>query len=434
MAVEDCTPPFDVIEAGGGPAGLAAAVTASRQGARTLLIERCGFAGGMSTAALVNPWMAFHDRTGRRVVGTIAQEVVSRLVARGASPGHLRDTIGFVYSVTPFDLDHLRLLTDEMLRELGCSTLCHAEVIGVERSGPRVTGLVVQTSAGPRMFHAAVYVDATGDALLCHRTGLPMQTDATGRATQPMTMCFRMAGVDWDPIEQRMGENPSEFYEGTLVGYRPITGVSGFLSIWAEGGLPVPRDRLLCFAGSRTGQVYVNTSRTQGRDGTDPVDLSEAEIEGRQVSALVAFVRDRVPGFAASYLDALPTRVGVRETRRILGEHTLTAEDVMGGARFEDAVGRSAYPVDIHSSSNTGPMCSGAPSQPYAIPYRRLVPKGMDNLLVAGRCVSATHEGHASAGLTPTCFVTGEAAGAAAARGACRGVPVAEVEPQECEG
>ncbi len=428
----DCqsTTPFDVIVAGGGPAGLAAALSASRAGARTLVIERHGFMGGMSTAALVNPWMTFHDRTGEQVIHGIAQEVVDRLMALGASPGHLRDTIGFVHSLTPFEPDSLRILADAMLRESGCSVLHHGQVFRVERRDRRVTGLAVLTPGGERMFHSSTVVDATGDATVCYLAGLPMQSDVTGRNTQPMTMCFRMAGVDWSPIERYMVENPTEFHPGTMIGHRPITGVSGFFSIWARAGLPIPRDRLLFFAGPRPGQVYVNTSRIQGRDGTDPQDLSEAEAEGRrQVACLVRFLRDRVPGFADSTLDALPAQVGVRETRRVVGDYTLAVEDVMQGVRFEDAITRSAYPVDIHSPSGAGLTLSESPKEPYDIPYRCLIPQGMENLLVAGRCISASHEGHASTRLTPTCFAMGEAAGAAAARSARSGRPVGESGP-----
>jgi hypothetical protein len=424
------TSSFDVVIAGGGPAGLAAAIAAGRRGARVLLIERHGFVGGMSTAALVNPWMTFHDRTGERVVHGIAQEIVEALMERGASPGHLRDTVGFVHSLTPFDPDHLRILADEMLAQAGCSVLYHGRVIGADRTGDRITGLTVMTPGGERVFGAKVFVDTTGDAAVCHAAGLAMQTDVTGQDVQPMSLCFRLGGVDWTPIERYIEQNPSEFHDATLVGHRPVTGVSGFFTIWAEADLPIPRDRLLFFAGTRPGQVYMNTSRIQGRDGTDPEDLSAAEVEGRrQARILVDFVRSKVPGFADCHLDALPTQVGVRETRRVLGEYTLSAEDAMEGRRFADAVARSAYPIDIHSPTGKGMVFSGPPKEPYDVPFRCLVPQGMANLLVAGRCISATHEGHASTRLTPTCMAMGEAAGTAAAQAAMAGAPVMECGP-----
>jgi hypothetical protein len=292
----------------------------------------------------------------------------------------------------------------------------HTQVMSAGAEGDRVTGVAVRTGGKADVVTGRAFVDATGDAALCAELGLPMQTDVTGRSVQPMTMCFRVGGVDIEPVRRYIAENPDEFHPGTLVGHEPLTGVSGFFTIWREAGLAIPRDRLLFFVGVRPGEVCVNTSRILGRDGTDPADLSEAEREGRrQVDLLLAFLRGKVPGFGSAYLSALPTQVGVRETRRVLGEATVTAEHVLAGQRFPDAIARSAYPVDIHSPSGKGLAYSAAPTGPYDIPFRALVPKGMRNLLVAGRCISATHEGHASTRLTPTCMAMGEAAGLAAA-------------------
>ena len=420
----------DVIVCGAGPAGLCAAIAAGRSGAGVLLIERYGFVGGMSTAALVYPWMTFHDRTGERIVDGLPQEIVDRLRAVGGSPGHLRDTVGFVHSLTPFDPDHYRILADRMLAEAGCQVLYHALLADVRAAGDRVIACCVQTPSRRLVFQARTFVDATGDAALCHLAGVPMQEDVTGAAVQPMTMCFRVGGVDLGAVDGYVRENPSEFHEATLVGYQPLTGVSGFFTIWREAQLPVPRDRLLFFAGTRPGQVYMNTSRILGRDGTDPVDLSEAEREGRrQADAICRFLRERVPGFAESYLDRLPAQVGVRETRRVRGEFTLAAEHTSEGARFEDAVARSAYPMDMHSPAGSGMVFSRPPTAPYDIPYRCLVPVGVRNVLAAGRCISATHEAHASARLTPTCMMMGESAGRAAAWAARTGRDVREWEP-----
>ena len=421
----------DVIVCGAGPAGLCAAIAAGRSGARVLLIERYGFVGGMSTAALVYPWMTFHDRAGQQVVHGLAQEIVDRLRAVGGSPGHLRDTVGFVHSLTPFDPDLYRIVADRMLAEAGCRVLHHALLADVGTEGDRLTAVSVQTLSGRLVFQARTFVDATGDATLCCLAGLPMQEDVIGSAVQPMTMCFRVGGVDLGPVDRYIRENPDEFHEATLVGHQPLTGVSGFFSLWREAELPVPRDRLLFFAGTRPGQAYMNTSRILGRDGTDPAGLSEAEREGRrQADVICRFLRERVAGFAESYLDCLPAQVGIRETRRIRGEFTLTADHACQGARFEDAVARSAYPIDIHSPTGSGMVFSGPPRAPYDIPFRCLVPVGVRNVLAAGRCISATHEGHASTRLTPTCMMMGESAGRAAAWSALSGRDVREWEPE----
>jgi len=428
---------WDVIVCGAGPAGLCAAVAAGRAGARTLVIERYGFAGGMSTAALVYPWMTFHDRTGEQVVLGLAEEIVRRLVARGASPGHLGDTIGFVHSVTPFDPAAFRVLADEMLAEARCDVLYHGLITGARREGDRIAEVRVASPSGSRRLAATVFADCTGDATLCHQAGAEMQSDITGRAVQPMTMCFRLGGVDIAAIARYIVETPTEFHETTLVGHEPLTGVSGFFSLWREAELPIPRDRLLFFVGTRPGEVYINTSRIQGRDGTDPADLAEAEREGRgQVAILHAFLRRSVPGFSDAYIAELPTQVGVRETRRIVGDYTMTSDDVTDGARFEDGVARGAFPIDIHSPSGSGILFSGPPARPYDVPYRSLIPKELSNVIVAGRCISATHESHASTRLTPTCMATGEAAGRAAAWAGTHGRDVREwtVEREEDRG
>lgn len=407
---------WDVVVCGAGPAGLCAAIAASRAGARCLLLERHGFAGGMSTAALVYPWMTFHDREGNRVIGGLAQEIVDRLWARRASPGHLRDTIGFVHSLTPFEPHVLRVLVDEMLTEAGCKVLYHALLCAVKAGAGSVHSVTVQTPAERIALRARALVDATGDATLCHHAGVPMQDDTTGRDVQPMTMCFRLSGVDLAAVATYIAKHPEEFHETTMVGHRPLTGVSGFFRHWREAGLPIPRDRLLFFAGIRADEVYMNTSRIQGLDGTVPEDLTEAEREGRrQVDVLCRFVRSHVPGFRHAYLSALPTQVGVRETRRVVGEYTMTGDHVRTGARFDDAIARGAFPIDIHSPTGAGIAVSEQPPGAYDIPYRCLIPRDLSNTLVAGRCISATHEGHASTRLTPVCMAMGESAGRAAA-------------------
>ncbi len=410
------TAEWDVIVCGAGPAGVCAALSAARAGARCLLVERHGFAGGMSTAGLVYPWMTFHDRDGTRVIGGLAQEIVDRLWSRGASPGHLRDTIGFVHSLTPFEPYALRLLLDEMLAKDGCAVLYHAVVCDATAESETVGAVSVQTPSERLTLRARVFVDATGDAALCHLAGLPMQQDVTGRDVQPMTMCFRLSGVDLDEVSAYIAAHPDEFHETTLVDHKPLTGVSGFFRHWRQADLPIPRDRLLFFAGIRADEVYLNTSRIQGLDGTLPEDLAEAEWLGRaQVGLLCRFVREQVPGFGGSYLSALPAQVGVRETRRILGEFTMTGDHVREGTRFPDAIARGAFPIDIHSPTGAGIVVSDQPRAAYDIPYRSLIPRGRVNLLAVGRCISATHEGHASTRLTPVCMAMGESAGLAAA-------------------
>lgn len=409
---------FDIIICGGGPAGIAAGIAAGRCGAKPLLIERYGFLGGMSTAALVNPWFTFHNQKGEQIVRGIAQEIVDRLISVGASPGHLRDTVGFVYSCTSFDPEIYKRVAELMLREAGCRILYHSMVLGAQLQGNCIQEIVVACKSDQRKFRAKVFIDTTGDADLSAFAGVPFQKGREkDAAMQPMTMNFRVGGVDLEPVVEYIRQNPREFHDETLFDQlEPLTGVSGFFTLWREAQLDIPRDRLLFFAGARPGEVNVNTTRIVGMDGTNAVDLTAAEQEGRrQVMLIVKFLRDKIPGFGDCYLLALPTQVGLRETRRIVGDYILTGEDVVEGKRFDDAIALSDYPIDIHSPTGGGLTLSGAAKDYYGIPYRSLVPKDVENLLVAGRCLSATHEGHASARLTPTCMAMGQAVGTAAA-------------------
>ncbi len=234
-----------------------------------------------------------------------------------------------------------------------------------------------------------------------------------------MTMNFRLGGVDLEQVRAYMEENPGEFYKTTRYDLFPQmaypTGVQGFYTIWKEGNLPIPRQQVLFFAGMRPSEIGVNTSRIVGLDATKADDLTKAEIEGRrQVMQLLHFFRERVPGFENCYLIATPTQVGVRETRRIVGDYILTGDDVVQGRRFPDAISRSGYPIDIHSPTGGG-LETVDIVHDHDIPYRCLVPRGVDNLLAAGRIISVTHEAFAAIRTTPSVMAIGQAAGTAAA-------------------
>lgn len=423
---------YDVAVLGGGPAGIAAAISSARGGARTVLVERYGFLGGMSTAALVYPWMTFHTATGEQVIRGVAQEIVDRLQERGASPGHLRDTVGFVHSLTPYHPEAYKVLAHEMLKEAGADVLLHSLVTDIETRNGSIVGVVVNTKMAKTRIEAKTYVDATGDGDVAYGAGAPWEQGNSDHKVQPMTMKFRMRGVDIDAVKAYMLEHPEQFYEKTPVSELralPLTGVMGFYSQWTEADLPIPRDGILFFTGPEPDEVLVNVSRVSGLDPTDPADLTTAEFEGRkQVLMLERFFRERIPGFANAIVSDVGTQIGVRETRRIIGEYVLTGLDVLDGRRFDDCIARSGYPIDIHNPEGKGVTANfiregGA----YDIPYRSIVPKGVDNLLLAGRCISTTHEAQATTRLTPSCMAIGQAAGTAAALAALGGFRVSDV-------
>ncbi|GIP37257.1 hypothetical protein J31TS4_05370 [Paenibacillus sp. J31TS4] len=438
------TETYDVAVLGGGPAGIAAALAAARAGAKTILVERYGFLGGMSTAALVYPWMTFHTAAGRQVIRGIAQEIVDRLVERDASPGHLRDTIGFVHTLTPYNPEVYKALVFELLKEAGVRLLLHSLVTHTDVKDGRIAGVGIHTKSGPGLIRAKVFVDASGDGDVAYLSGAPWEQGNEANKVQPMTMKFRMKGVRLDEVKTYMIRHPEEFYEKSLISELdrlPLTGVMGFYSKWKEAELPIPREGLLFFTGPGEDEVLVNVSRISGLDPTKVEELTEAEMEGRrQVFLLEAFFRSQIPGFADARVIGTGAQVGVRETRRIVGEYVLQGRDVLAGRRFDDVIARSGYPIDIHNPEGVGVTANfiregGA----YDIPYRSIVPRGIENLLLAGRCISTSHEAQATTRLTPSCMAIGQAAGAAAAiaagqRLAVNDVPMAELHRELLRG
>ncbi|MDI6638434.1 MAG: FAD-dependent oxidoreductase [Bacillota bacterium] len=444
----------DVLVVGGGPAGVAAAIAAAREGASVVLAERYGFLGGMLAAGLVSPMMTFHSRKGQ-VVGGIGQEVVARLVEAAGSPGHVQDTIGFVASVTPFDPEKLKLVLQEMVEEAGIRLILHADAAHVAASAtpePRPAGITVERVVlrhrgrhGSDTLHvrSQTVVDATGHGDIAASAGFPtaMGRDADG-LVQPATLMFRVANVDIEKVRQYIVSRPHDFVlarpdPGTDLRCARYLSVAGFFSIVkeaaAEERFRVPRDRVLFFEGTHPGEVIVNMSRVIGVDPLNVMDMTRAELEARrQVEEIHAFLREYIPGFAESYVVQTGIETAFRESRRVLGSYVLTADDVVRGARFQDAVAMGAFPIDIHDPDGNGlttvPMEAEAG---YEIPLRCLLPRGSANLVVAGRCISTTHEAYSSTRVTATCFATGHAAGVVAALAAQTGRRVAALDAEE---
>ncbi|MDF2926807.1 MAG: FAD-dependent oxidoreductase [Paenibacillaceae bacterium] len=410
----------DVVVCGGGPAGIAAALAAGRSGAKTLLVERYGFIGGMSTAALVYPWMTFHTAEGKQVIKGIGQEIVDRLMAVNASPGHVRDTVGFVHTITPFNPEVFKVLIPQMLEEAGVTLLLHSFANRVQVQDGRIEALEVATKTGTCLVRGGIFIDATGDADIAYMAGAPcLQGRDNDHLTQPMTMKFRMRGVNLAKVKQYMLDHPDEFYKKTPfdeLEQLPLSGVLGYYKHWKEAALPINRDQVLFFTGPAEDEVLVNTTRVQGLDGTNVVDLTTAEQLGRKQAFMVAdFMRTSLPGFENASLAQTGAQIGVRESRRIDGQYALQADDVIAGRRFEDVIARSGYPIDIHDPSGKGVTAAWVQGDgAYDIPYRSLLPKKIVNLLAAGRCISTSHEALATTRLTPSCMATGQAAGTAA--------------------
>ncbi len=382
---------YDVVVCGGGPAGIAASVAAARTGAEVLLIERYGFLGGMATAGLVNPFMTFYAGSEQIIKG-IFQEIIDRLSAKGGWGGPQEKWA--------FDPELLKVVADEICLESGVKMLLHAFVCGADVQRSRIASIRVFAKPAERKIKAKVFVDATGDADLAYTAWVPCEKGRSGDGlTQPMTLNFRVAGVDIDRMPSRDEINRL------------------YLVARSEGRINCPRDNVLFFFTTRRGEVHFNTTRVIKLDGTSARELTAAEIEGRrQAKQICDFLRADVPGFENSYLMTTGTQIGVRETRRIVGQYVLTAEDVLSAAKFHDGIARGSYSIDIHDPAGGGTVIKHLPpGESYDIPYRCLVPLNISNLLVAGRPISATHEAHSSLRVMPIAFAVGQAAGTAAA-------------------
>ena len=439
----DAGPSYDVIVMGGGPSGTMAGIAAARAGARTLVVEQYGFFGGSLTAMGVGPMMSFHNNVGEQVVEGLPQELIDRLVARGASPGHIEDSVTYCTTVTPFDSEYLKIELERMLREAGADVLFHTQLAGVQLDDDgRIAEIVLCNKAGLTAHRADAYVDASGDGDLAARSGVRfiMGREKDG-ATQPMTMNLKVGNVDSERIRNYAIENPDDFWfaQGAEEGIErlrrtPRLSLAGFKRAWAaakeRGEVDVPREYVLFFETATPGVVIVNTSRVQGLDATDPLQLSEAEMIGRaQCMQIFDFLRRHCVGFeSAIRLDASP-QIGVRESRHVKGLYTLTADDLARQRDFPDPVALGGYPIDIHSPEKAETdSVHFDEGTTYQIPMRSLLVERPENLVIAGRCISATHEAMAAFRVTPIAMAIGQAAGTIAATSVRTHVPPARVE------
>ena len=389
----------DVVVVGGGSAGCSAAVAAARSGARTLLVEASGFLGGTG-AAVLDTFYGFYapGADDLRVVGGIGWELASGLLADGQA-FERPNTYGAGTGVT-YEPEALKLSWDRLTAGAGVDVLLHATLTGVRTDGRRITGLELATKAGPAVVEAHAVVDASGDAEVAWRAGAALERPSADRRVQPLTMTFRLGGVDVPALSTR------DLHE------RMAKAVD-------SGAYDLPRREGSVHRTVLPGVVHTNLTRVSGVDPTDPWQLSAAEAEGRrQVAEYVRFLTAEVPGYENAYLIQTSVRIGVRETRRLLGRYVLTRDDVLEARDFPDAVARCGAPVEDHDGgeSTIWVYVGGSPSgRTYGVPYRCLLPVELDNLAVAGRCLSATHDAHASVRSMAQCMAMGQAAGTAAA-------------------
>jgi FAD dependent oxidoreductase len=398
---------YEVVVLGGGPAGIAAAVAAARAGRRTLLIERYGFLGGMGTAAGVTNFCGLHANVHgemHRVVQGVASDLLGRIDHLGGlNAPHL--ILGKILAQA-YDTPAYKIAADDLLAAHNVDILFHALGAGVVmHDEARINALMVETKAGRQAVRSDIFIDCSGDGDLAAWAGARYEIgDNAGSMLYP-SMMFRLNGID----PGRAGE-----------AWRTIPALMEAAE--AAGTHHFPRKAAIVRPQRSAIEWRVNFTQLARDDGTainglEPHDLTRGEIEGRrQAVNAFAFLRT-VPGFEKSYIVDLPPQLGIRETRRVVGGYMLSGDDVLGCASFDDSIGVNGWPMESHVA---GDVIFKFPPIPESrgfneLPYRMLVPDGIDNLLMAGRCASMTHDGQSAARVSGACFAMGEAAGTAAA-------------------
>lgn len=403
---------WDALVVGGGLTGVAAAVAARRQGLEVLLLEKAGFLGGAPGTMLINPFMPYSTTVdGQRFAlsrGFFA-ELQELLREVGGYQGPGREDIHEEY---------LKLALDRLVVREGVRVLFHATLCGVEKSGETIVALQAATKAGTLRFTARRYIDCTGDADLAVMAGCPYQLGRRDGLCQPMTLCFRIGNVDI-PVFRENRQLMQDRYK----------------QLKAEGKIKNPRENVLVFNTLVDGMLHFNTTRVVRHNPVDPLDVTRAEMAAReQMFEICHFLREQVPGFEHSQLVYSAGEIGVRESRKIVGEYVLTQEDLVACTKFPDRIAAGNYDIDIHNPEGSGTShYYFAPGTWYTIPYRSLLPLKAGNLLVAGRCISATHEAQASIRILPIVATLGQAAGVAAAVSLRAGVAPREADVAEIQ-
>ena len=434
---------YDVAVVGGGISGCIAAIAAARYGANVILIERYGFLGGTLTACGTGPMMTFHAGDVQAVQG-ITDELIERLKAKGLSPGHIFDTTGYTYTVTPFSAEGMKRELETMMTETSVTLLYHSMVCDIEYINGRINSVEVCGKSGKRRIEAKIFVDASGDCDIAFLAGLEPNKGREGDGKcQPMTMNFKVINVDTERVKKYIMNNNDEFprLEGDLskVTHAPRLSIGGYVNTLGKaqetGKISFQREDILFFETDRMGEFIVNTTRVINADPTVPEDLTRAEILGRkQAWEVFELLNTEVQGFENAELEFTGPFIGIRGSRQLKGSYTLTADDIVSCRDFDDTIACGGYPIDIHApEGNDAAMYEKTKlsleyGDIYHIPYRSLISDNVKNLITVGRCISASFEAQAAIRVSPIAGAVGHGGGVAAGICAVKDINVQDVD------
>jgi hypothetical protein len=424
----------DVIVVGGGTTGPLAAISAAREGKRVVLIERFGSLGGNLTLGL-------NTKPSGALVGGLPLEIWNLARSVGGAGDDYMAVVknGGVKIASPCDPEIMKMLLTRLCADAGVQILFETVVSAPVLEDRTVTGVIIEGKNGRQFVAGKVIIDCSADADIATRAGAPfvMGSGGTDKVMQPVSMYFTMDRVDLVRLAEwarTTDDVPARAIPATVEGLAYGLWLTGFNKslrrFQDETGVRLQRDNITLKTAD--GRMYVNGTRVTNVDVFDPVQFTAAVLECyRQIEGVARYLRERVPGFEQARIEAIAPVLGVRETRHVLGDYTLTGADSLGGTRFEDSIAADASALDIHDPKGADVDFQGL--RPYEIPYRCLLPQQVEQMLVAGRCISADHAAHARSRNMPACMATGQAAGIAAAvaideRVTVRNVPIAKVQ------
>ena len=427
---------YDVLVVGGGPAGLTAAVAAAEDGLKVGLVESRNFAGGNMTIGL--PVLGFLGQKGNQIIKGLPQRFIDRLKVRDGASEHRPCPLHM--GITLVEPEAVKTVALEMLLDAGVFVTFYTACVGVVMDDARtqIRGIITESKSGRAAVLAKTIIDCTGDADVAYRAGVPCEKGNQDGGMQPPTLMFCLAGVDTEKLRMSIANQSrtylTDFIPAEYFGQNKQFIVVGFRELMAkareERGLIMPNERTIIITGLREGEAWINMTRVVGVDGTDAASLTFGEVDARrQIDDIFTYLTDYVPGFEKAYFTKTAPFLGIRETRRIVGDYMMTEEDVLGCRRFDDAIAVASYPIDIHRPGDQGCTLKWC-GDSYDIPYRSLLPKDVDNLLVAGRSISATHEAMSAVRVMATCMAMGEAAGTAARMAVRAGTAPRAIDPE----